>query len=83
MARNGERTESVPSQRVLNRLGVSGFIHRIPKSHGHAISMELNMPTVEPVEPKLSHPFGKNQKEYRTLKPIEFHMLLYTVGVDL
>ena len=83
MPRGGKGTEGVPCQRVVNRLSVGRFIHRLAKSHWHAISMELNMPTVEPVEPKLSHPFGKNQKEYRTLKPIEFHMLLYTLWTDL
>ena len=73
MPGDGERTECVPSQRIVNRLGVGGFIHRFAKSLWYAVSMRQNMPAVEPVEPKLHQPFGKNQNNYQTNKPFRFH----------
>ena len=73
MPRSGKGTEGVPCQRVVNRLSVGGFIHRLAKSHWHAIGMSLNIPTVEPVKPKLHQPFGKNQNSYQTNAPFRIH----------
>ena len=73
MPRGGKGTEGVPCQRVVNRLSVGRFIHRLAKSHWHAIGMELNMPTVEPVKPKLHQPFGKNQNSCQINAPLRIH----------
>ena len=73
MPEDGKRTEDVQSQCVVNRFSVGGFIHRLAKSRGHAVSMDLNMTAIEPVEPNLRARFYQNQCKNQYCPEIGVH----------